>query len=286
VSAVFAIQLAYLYAEIANRDLIVESQRTEIDRYLDITTAQRDDLQDKTLQLNDLNAELVSKSLEIDSLGYKMTQLQKQAQLLQSDLALLQSKINSQEQHTLLTHDNAKRVRISHNSLAVINGGKGIVFPIEVEIIDSGTGAISVDVSNTQFEATFQNAVRTAATVASTYTGKSIYDKDIIVRITDSRLKNEQSTIDGNSAGALISGMIVAGLTDKGLNKEILVTGSINPNGTVGMIANLEEKTLAATEVGSKVLLVPLAQEFDSDMLNVVGVLNIDEVVKYLVTST
>lgn len=285
-----AVQVAGMSSELASKSKTIE-------QYLAAIDLQRQEVETKTAQLEELNIEIAAKSQEVDSLGAELSAqgaelegLQAQAQRLQEEIALLQSKIKSDEQYAAslskqleLTQENAKRVKISHYSLAVINSERGIVFPIEVEIINSGTGAISVDVSNAQYEDAFQSAVRTAAAVASEYTGEPISDKDIIVRIIDDQ--PELATIDGSSAGALITGMIVAGLTDRQVNDNVLVTGTINPNGTVGRVSSIGEKTEAALDFGASILLVPESQEFSSDRIVVIGVLDIDEVMKYLIAS-
>jgi predicted S18 family serine protease len=79
--------------------------------------------------------------------------------------------------------------------------------------------------------------------------------------------------------------MIVAGLTDKEVNDKVLITGAINPNGTVGRVGSIEEKTEAAIDFDASVLLVPESQEFNSNRIVVVGVLDIEEVVKNLIMS-
>jgi uncharacterized protein len=285
-----AVQIASMSSELA-------SKNETIDQYLAAIDLQRQEVEAKTAQLAELNLEIAAKSQEVDSLGAElsaqgaeMAGLQAQAQRLQAEIALLQSKIKSDEQYVAslsrqleVTRESAKRVKMSHYSLAVINGESGIVFPIEVEIINSGTGTISVDVSNAQYEDAFQSAVRTAAAVASEYTGEPISDKDIIVRIIDDQPDSELATIDGSSAGALITGMIAAGLTDRQVNDKVLVTGTINPNGTVGKVGSIVEKTEAAMDFGAVILLVPESQEFESGRIVVVGVLDIDEVMKYLI---
>lgn len=292
VVGVLAVQIASMSSELAIKDGTIELQNKEIEQHLASIALQRQEIESKSAQLEDLNIEIAAKSQEADSLGAELAGLQAQAQSLQEEIALLQSKIESDEQYAAslskqleLTQEGAKRVKVSHYSLAVINSERGIVFPIEVEIINSGTGAISVDISNVQYEDAFQGAVRTAAAVASEYTGEPISDKDIIVRIIEDQPDSELATIDGSSAGALIAGMMVAGLTDREISDNVLVTGTINPNGTVGRVGSIGEKTEAAMDFGANVLLVPESQEFESAQIVVVGVLDIEEVVKYLVVS-
>ena len=174
--------------------------------------------------------------------------------------------------------------RISHYATGVI-GDKTVVFPIEVDILNHGTGAVSVDLTNVEYEIAFQTAVRTAAMVASNYTRLSISDKDIIVRIVNDD-NSKVIKIDGPSAGAVITALIIAGLTDKVLNDSVLVTGAINPNGSIGQVGSIGSKTDAAIGFGAHELLVPQSQEFKSSNIFVIGVSGIQQVMKYLTVSS
>jgi hypothetical protein len=207
------VQVASMSSELASKSKTIDLQNPEIEQHLATISAQKQEVESKTAQLGELNAEIAAKSQEIENLdaelsaqGTELAALQAHAQTLQQEIALLQSKIKSDEEYVAslskqleLTQQSAKRVKICHYRLAVINSERGIVFPIEVEIINSGTGAISVDVSNAQYEDAFQGAVRTAAAVASEYTGVSISDKDIIVRIISDQPDSELATIAGRT---------------------------------------------------------------------------------------
>jgi predicted ATP-dependent protease len=298
VSGVLAAQVAGMSVELARRSNTIELQNQEIEQHLAAIATKNKEMEAKSVQLDALNREIAARSLEAESLGIELSaqaeqlaRLQTQAARLQTEISLLQSKILLDEQYVTslskqleLTRENAKRVKISHYSLAVRNG-IAIAFPIEVEVINSGTGAISVDVSNAQYEPAFQDAVRTAAAVASEYTGEPISDMDIFVRIINDQSEGALTKIDGSSAGALIAGMLVAALTDKAVSDKVMVTGTINPNGTIGRVNNIEEKAEAAIDLGANMLLVPNAQQFDSTRIVVKGVLDIDDIVRYLVVS-
>jgi uncharacterized protein len=299
VAGALGAQVIGMSAELASKSDTIEQQGQEIEQHLAAIAGQKQEVEAKTTQLDQLNSELAAKSQQADGLsfelaarGEELAALEAQAGRLQEEIGLLQSKIKSDEQYVAslskqleLTQQSAKRVKVNHYSLAVVNNERAIVFPIEVEVINSGAGTISVDVSNAQYEDAFQDAVRTAAAVASEYTGQSIADKDIIVRIIDDHTDGELATIDGSSAGALIAGMMVAALVDSQVGDGVLVTGTINPNGSVGRVGSIAEKSEAALDFGANVLLVPEAQHFNSDKMIVVGVSDIDEVMKYLIAS-
>lgn len=296
-SGILAAQAASMSAELASKSSTIELQNQEIERYLATIAAQRAEVEAKTVQLEQLNLQIASKEQEIAAsseqaarLGDEVEDLQLQAAELQIDIGLLQSKIRSDEQYiTDLTRQLAETqaetriVRISHYGLAV-EDNSGVVFPIEVDIISAGTGSVSVDVSNAKYEAAFQDAVRTAAVAASKYTGVPISDKNIVVRFLGDH-EGDPVRVDGSSAGALIACLISAGLTDRQVNTKVLVTGTIDPDGTIGTVGSIEDKTEAAADFGANILLVPAKQEFDSNRIVIVGVSDIEDAMRYLLTS-
>jgi predicted ATP-dependent protease len=299
--------------ELAHQSTIIDQQTQEIPQYTTTIATQKQEIADKTDQLRKLDQqidimsseivlkeeEIVTKSHEAESLRTELAakegdlkELQTQFQSIQGDIGLLQAKIKSNEQYIAeLTHQMAvghqgERVRVSHYGLGVTEDNKVIVFPIEVEIIPSGSGSLSVDVSNVQYETSFQSAVRTAAAVASDYTGVSISQKDIIVRFVNNLDDSDELVkVDGPSAGSIITAMIIAGLSDEDLNPSILVTGTIKPDGSVGSVGSVEDKIDAAAAFGASIMLVPKYQEPQSSHILVIGVSNIDDVMKYLAVS-
>jgi hypothetical protein len=269
-----------------------------------VTTAeQQEEIQAKTLELVQLQVQMDSLLRELDTTEQTLEQeysrsltleaeingMQDQSALLQTEISVLQSKISLDEQRIEeLARQNSvsDRISVSHYGVGVDQNDQGIVFPIKVEIINSGSGILSVDINNVQYEPGFQNAVRAAATAAAQYSGESISDKDIVVRFAydDSVYGGEPVEVDGSSAGAIIAAMIAAGLSEKEINNSVLVTGSISEDGTVGRIGSLEEKIIAADTFGAEMMLVPESQEFDSDIISIVGVSDLNEIMARLTT--
>ena len=282
------VHAASISIELGEKSRTIELQNQEIEQHTAAIALQRQELDTKTTQLELLNSEIAAKSQEARSLGGELEALRAQAGRLQTEIGLLQSKIESDEQYiadltlTLeVTQESAKVVRVSHYGLAVVEG-EGVAFPIEVDIINSGTGAVSIDVSNVEYETDFQTAVRTAAVVAAEYSGEQMSDKNVVVRfLIDS--EGEVVTIDGSSAGGLVAAMMIAGLTGREINDDVLVTGTIKPDGTIGSVGSLDAKTEAAIDFGAHVLIVPESQDFQSDRMAVVGTSDIDDVLRYLI---
>ena len=314
-------QIGSLSSELADKSKTVELQAEDIQQYMTAVAAHQLEIESKSAQLDQLNSHIGSLSGEIASKDEaleakseearllaaslvsqeeQLDQLLAQAKALQTEIGLLQAKIRSNEHRIsdltaqmALTQQklDSARVVVSHYGLGIDGSERGIVFPIEVEIINSGAGTTSVDVSNVQYEASFQGAVRTAAAAASEYTGVPIADKDIIVRFVNGDQDGGSGSaglikIDGPSAGAIIAGMIAAGLSDREVNPSVLVTGTIKADGTIGKIGGLESKVEAAAGFGAGIILVPRSQEFHSDQIIVIGVSDMEELMKYLVAKS
>ena len=100
-----------------------------------------------------------------------------------------------------------------------------------------------------------QGAARTAALVASYVLGKDPLSYDFYYR-----LESDSMIIGGPSAGAAMTVATIAALLGKELRQDVLMTGMINPDGTIGPVGGIPEKLEAAAEGGAKIFLVPAGQ--------------------------
>jgi predicted ATP-dependent protease len=273
--------------EILAQIAILDGQKAE----LEIKASELAQVQGRTdalsVDLAEKEEALREKSIDAGILEAEIKSLNENTALLEAEVSALQSNIQLNELRIqeLTGSDSAShRITVSQYGVGVDQNNQGTVFPIKVEIIEPGTGILSVDINNVQYEPGFQSAVRAAAAAASQYSGESISDKDIIVRFAyeDSRFGGEPVKVDGSSAGAIIAAMIAAGLSDKEIKSSILVTGSIAEDGIVGRIGSLEEKVIAADIFGAEAMLVPESQEFESNKLAVIGVSDISEIMEHL----
>jgi predicted ATP-dependent protease len=302
-----------LTAEVSEKSKALEARHQQITEYTSAIAAQKQQIDEKNIQLESLSSEigmlenqvalneleLASKSLESKELTKTIDVQKSEIQILKGQVTNLRDEIQDLEnqvtekeneiaaltgevQETRDQLESSKRVKVSHYSVAVTQNDVGIVLPIEVEIIPSGEGLVSIDVSNVEYETGFQDAVRTAVTVASEYSDVSTSNKDVIIRVVNDFNGNGLITLDGGSAGALIAGMVAAGLMDRDIDSSVLITGTIEQDGTVGRIGGLDEKADAASDFGADTMLVPDDQEFDHDSINIIGVSDIDDVMGYL----
>lgn len=140
------------------------------------------------------------------------------------------------------------------NAPAVDNQGNGVVTILRVEA-RPGSGRTLVDINGILFFVDTQNSIQTAREVAANYTNSSLSNIDLIYSI-----ETNASIIEGPSAGAALTISTIAALEGKQLNSSIMITGTINPDGTIGPVGGIPAKAQAAKDVGATLFLVPQGQ--------------------------
>ncbi len=101
-----------------------------------------------------------------------------------------------------------------------------------------------------------QGAARTAALVAS-------YLLNVDPRSLNFyyRLESGSTIVGGPSAGAAMTVATVAAILGKGVRQDVIITGMINLDGTIGPVGGIPQKLQAAADAGAKTFLVPAGQE-------------------------
>lgn len=143
---------------------------------------------------------------------------------------------------------------VTLNAPAVDNQGNGIVTLLRVEA-RPGSGKTLVDINNILFFVDTQNSIQTAKDFAANYTHANISNIDLIYSV-----ETNASVIEGPSAGAALTISTIAALEGKQLNSGVMITGTINPDGTIGPVGGISEKATAAKDVGAQLFLVPKGQ--------------------------
>ncbi len=96
---------------------------------------------------------------------------------------------------------------------------------------------------------TWKASVWIASRKAAQTLGRELIDYGFLAKST--------GFIDGPSAGALFTAGFMAAILGDKVIPEATMTGTVNPDGTVGMVGGLEHKFLAAIKAGKKVLGYP-----------------------------
>jgi len=152
---------------------------------------------------------------------------------------------------------------IKHNTVylklpAVDNEGNGVITLLRVEITP-GTGKVLTDINNLFFWVDTQNSIRTAQRVAQSITGIDLSKYDLTYSV-----ETNASLIGGPSAGAALTVATIAAAQNKTINENVMITGTINSDGSIGPVGEVLAKAKAAKDVGAKIFLVPEGQATQS----------------------
>ena len=71
--------------------------------------------------------------------------------------------------------------------------------------------------------------------------------------------------IDGPSAGALTTVAVLAALLGDEVRDDAAMTGTINPDGTIGPVGGIPQKIMGAKKKGKTLVLIPAGQRYDYD---------------------
>lgn len=137
---------------------------------------------------------------------------------------------------------------------AVDNQGNGVATILKVEAMN-GEGKVLTDINQLLFWVDTQYSIQTAKTVAGNLTKADLSKTDLIYTI-----ETEASIIEGPSAGAALALATIAVLENKSLNPNVSITGTINPDGSIGPVGGILAKAKASKDVGINIFLVPKGQ--------------------------
>ncbi|MBS3152185.1 hypothetical protein J4230_02125 [Candidatus Woesearchaeota archaeon] len=131
--------------------------------------------------------------------------------------------------------------------------GRGVSAIVAVEV-KPGSGLVLVNINDVLADYLTQFSARTASKVASNFTGIALSSLDVVYRI-----KANASTIEGSSAGAAMTLATIAALANKTINQSVFITGTVDENGTIGIVSGISEKAKAAKERKASLFLIPSA---------------------------
>ncbi len=158
------------------------------------------------------------------------------------------------------TSYNTEVVRTESNILAVSSEGEGMIGRALIEM-RPGSGRVLMN-TNPFVEPDTQYSVETAKRVAESYTKKSFAKSDIIVSFDIGVYGNDSGqVVGGPSAGASIALAIISAAGKEEVRPDVAITGTIEPDGSIGAVGAVLEKGEAAAKNGTKLFLVPDGQE-------------------------
>lgn len=147
---------------------------------------------------------------------------------------------------------------------AVDSENKGILGKFEVQVLP-GNGKTLTNIEHLLYFVDTQFSIQTAKLVAANITGADISKYNMIFGIDLG--VNETRVVEGPSAGAALTIATIAAIENKTVRPDVMITGTINLDGTIGKVGKVAEKAKAAKAGGAKIFLVPqgegLKQTFD-----------------------
>jgi len=172
--------------------------------------------------------------------------------ILNSQIATFETKVELAKVPRAERETNLTSVRLIVP--AVDSRGRGVATTLIVEA-RPGNGRVLTDIEHLLFFLDTQNSIQIAKYVAEKVTGINASSYDLIYQI-----ETNASAVGGPSAGAALTIATIAALEKRSLNKSVVITGTIEPDGTIGMVGGVREKAMAAKQMGAKLFLVPKGQ--------------------------
>ncbi|MEM3841639.1 MAG: S16 family serine protease [Candidatus Micrarchaeaceae archaeon] len=143
----------------------------------------------------------------------------------------------------------------------ILSNNSGIITEINLTIT-SGTGSVQI-VGPRSVGLSTLDAAKSAALFASNYLGLNESNYNFTYQIDD-----YNASVSGPSAGGAMTLLALSAFTGKPLLNNFTMTGTINPNGSIGPIGGVYDKMSAASAMGLKFGLVPytLPGSFENEL--------------------
>ena len=156
------------------------------------------------------------------------------------------------EEKIVYKESSVKDLRRNEIGIPAVNENNNGVIATLVTEVKPGNGLVLVNINDILADFYTQFSARTAASVASNYTGVNLSNLDVVYQI-----KANASIVGGPSAGAAMTVATIALLSNKELEENVMITGAINQDGGIERVGADPQKAEAAKNIGIKLFLVP-----------------------------
>jgi hypothetical protein len=136
----------------------------------------------------------------------------------------------------------------------------GGIEPAKVKVESVGEPGFTLSLEDIAAEGAgeqWQAASSSAAAVGTLLSGADPNDVDVSFEVT--------GPIDGPSGGAALTVGVLAAIRGDELRSGVTMTGTVNPDGSIGPVTNVATKVRAAAEDGYRTVLIPVGTEREAD---------------------
>ena len=141
---------------------------------------------------------------------------------------------------------------VQMNMPAVMRDRTGIMTTATLSV-KPGEGNIFFNFNNVLISPDTEHSIRNAINVASDVTNISTNNIDFFYTLSDINA----SMLEGPSAGAAFCIMTISALQNKTINPNVIITGTLNHDGTIGLASGIMEKAIIAKKTGANIFLAP-----------------------------
>ena len=239
-----------------------------------------EEIKQKDASIAAMSVEISSQKQQISHLGSNISNISRN---LSRTEVLLKNETQTRQKLEEEIINLTMVTKSDYGVLGVDDNNIGHVIPLEV-ILKEGTGNLFLNVANVLVDESMQSSAQTAIKVAREVTRTSLTNKDVLINVK-APAQEGKLTISGGSAGGAITIAAIAAMRGIEPRQDVLMTGTISEDHSIGQIGALRAKGIAARENGAKLFLVPPGQkgEVGDIGIEVMEVRTIEEAVRYAI---
>ncbi|MBU2559978.1 hypothetical protein KKA03_03695 [archaeon] len=160
-----------------------------------------------------------------------------------------------------------------------VRDGVGVIIPLKIEV-RKGNERIFIDVSEVFLESDVQGTAKTAFALADVKSKGGLVQKDAYIHIVNPYSKS--LSLSGSSSGAVMTMALIALGKNATLKEDVMITGSIQGDGSIGPVLYIREKAEAAKSLNATLMLVPAGQKISVSGIKIIEVSNVEEAMEYM----
>jgi predicted S18 family serine protease len=216
------------------------------------------------LQITKLEKDIEAKDSLINLLDQDYQDIQSDYNALEAELGEIKKQ---GETRSIATH------------ILGVRDGAGVIIPLEIEV-KKGSERIFIDVSEVFLESDVQGTAKTAFALADVKSKGGLTQKDAYIHIVNPYSKS--LSLSGSSSGAVMTMALIALGKNATLKEDVMITGSIGGDGSIGQVLYISEKAEAAKSFNATVMLVPAGQKISVSGIELIEVSNVAEAMGYM----